>query len=213
METQQVLIAPSLLSADFGNLKSDIKRMEDAGADWLHIDVMDGHFVPNITIGPVVVSSVKKISKLPLDVHLMIKQPERYIKAFAEAGSDLITFHIEAARNPASLMAQIKAQGKKAGISIKPDTKVARIRRYLAQADLVLVMSVEPGFGGQEFINGALKKIKELKEIYGGMISVDGGINGENAASVRAAGANVLVAGSYLFGAVDVNEAIGRLRR
>ena len=207
-----ILVAPSLLSADFANLEKDVRRVEKAGADWLHIDVMDGHFVPNITIGPVVVKAVKNCSALPLDVHLMIENPEKYIEAFAKAGSDIITFHIEAVKDPRTVISLIKKSGKKAGISIKPNTEVSSISPVLNELDLVLVMSVEPGFGGQEFIGSAVPKIKELRRIYKGDISVDGGINDKNAVLVKEAGANILVAGSYVFSAKDAKDAIRRLR-
>lgn len=205
-------IAPSLLSADFANLETEIKNVESAGADWLHIDIMDGHFVPNITIGPVVVKAMRRATRLPLDVHLMIEDPARYIEAFARAGSDIITFHIEAIKDPEGLIRLIKGFNKKAGISIKPKTPVSSIKPILGRADLVLVMSVEPGFGGQEFMEEAVGKIKELRKDYNGDISVDGGINDENAKRVIEAGANILVAGSYIFGSKDYAEAIKRLR-
>lgn len=210
---KKVLVAPSLLSADFANLEKDIRRVEAAGADWLHIDVMDGHFVPNITIGPVVVKAIKKASKAPLDVHLMITDPEKYALPFIHAGSDMITFHVEAVKNVGSVISLIKTNGRKAGISIKPNTDVSAVTEYLKQVDLVLVMSVEPGFGGQDFMDSALPKIKELRRIYKGDISVDGGINEENAALVKEAGANILVAGSYLFNAKDTKDAIRRLKK
>jgi len=208
-----ILIAPSLLSADFANLEKDVRRVEKAGADWLHIDVMDGHFVPNITIGPVVIGAVKSCSSLPLDVHLMIENPEKYIEAFARAGSDIITFHIEAVKEPRAAISLIKKSGRKAGISIKPNTDVSSISQVLNELDLVLVMSVEPGFGGQEFIESAVPKIKELRRLYKGDISVDGGINDKNAVLVKEAGANILVAGSYVFSARDVKDAIRKLRQ
>ena len=210
---KKILVAPSLLSADFANLERDIKKVQAAGADWLHIDVMDGHFVPNITIGPVVVKDIKKVSDLPLDVHLMIKDPQKYIEPFVKAGSDIITFHIETVKDPEGIIRLIKDSGKKVGVSIKPQTKVASIQSILDKVDLVLVMSVEPGFGGQGFIKSAVPKIQELRKIYGGNISVDGGINDENAGMVTKAGANVLVAGNYVFSSKDVNDAIRRLRK
>lgn len=209
---RKILIAPSLLSANFANLREEVKRVEDAGADWLHIDVMDGHFVPNITIGPVVVRAIKKIAGAPLDVHLMIENPQDYVEAFVKAGSDIITFHIEAVKEPGSVISLIKKFGRKAGISIKPNTKVSTINSILDKIDLVLVMSVEPGFGGQDFIDSAIPKIKELRQIYQGDISVDGGINDENAVSVKEAGATILVAGSFIFSAKDARDAIRRLR-
>ena len=210
--SKKILVAPSLLSADFSNLGKDIKRAEKAGADWFHIDVMDGHFVPNITIGPVVVKDIKKVTALPLDVHLMISDPKGYVEPFAKAGSDYITFHIEAVKDPEGIIRLIKSFGKKAGISIKPRTGVAEIRPLLEKVDLVLIMSVEPGFGGQKFIESAVPKIRELRKIYKGDISIDGGINDENAAKVVEAGVNILVAGNYLFSAKDLTEAMRRLR-
>lgn len=212
MKMKKILVAPSLLSANFADLRADVKRMEDAGADLLHIDVMDGCFVPNITVGPVVVKAVKKVSRVPLDVHLMIKNPQRYVKAFADAGSDIITFHIEAVKDPAAVIASIKSSLKKAGVSIKPDTKISSIKSILDRVDLVLVMSVEPGFGGQEFMESAVPKIKELRQVYDGDISVDGGINDKNAGLVKEAGANILVAGSYIFKSRDCAETIKKLR-
>jgi ribulose-phosphate 3-epimerase len=209
---KKILVAPSMLSADFANLEKEIRRVQEAGADWLHIDVMDGHFVPNITIGPVVVKAVKRAAKVPLDVHLMISDPEKYVVPFAQAGSDLITFHVEAIKDVGAIIAAIKINGKKAGISIKPDTDIADITPYLNKVDLVLVMSVEPGFGGQDFMDVAIPKIRQLRKLYRGDISVDGGINDENAALVKEAGANVLVAGSYIFRAKDIKEAVRRLR-
>ncbi len=210
---KKILVAPSLLSADFAELKKDIRRVEEAGADWLHIDVMDGHFVPNITIGPVVVKAIKKAAKVPLDVHLMIADPEKYALPFIHAGSDIVTFHVEAIKDVPAVISLIKTNGKKVGISIKPNTGVSAITPYLKQVDLVLVMSVEPGFGGQDFMDISLPKIKELRRIYKGDISVDGGINEENAVLVKEAGANILVAGNYVFSAKNAKDAIRRLKK
>lgn len=209
---KKILVAPSLLSANFANLGEEIKKVKKAGADWLHIDVMDGHFVPNITVGPIVVKALRGITDLPLDVHLMIEDPEKYIDPFIKAGSDLITFHIETVKDADSVIRKIKDLGKKAGISIKPKTPVEDIKPFLEKVDLILVMSVEPGFGGQEFIEAAVPKISELRKIYNGDISVDGGINDKNAAEVISAGANILVAGNYVFGSKDIKEAIRRLK-
>jgi ribulose-phosphate 3-epimerase len=210
---RKVLIAPSLLSADFANLERDVKMVEAAGGDWLHIDVMDGHFVPNITIGPIVVRAIKRITNIPLDVHLMITDPQKYIESFSKAGSDIITFHIETVREPRSVIDLIRSNGRKAGVSIKPNTDISSVRPILDYIDLVLVMSVEPGFGGQEFIESAVPKIRELRKIYKGDISVDGGINDRNAPAVIDAGANILVAGNYIFGSKNYNEAIKKMRR
>jgi len=210
----KIKVAPSLLSADFSCLAEEIKKVEKAGADLLHIDVMDGHFVPNITIGPAVVKYIRKCTKLPLDVHLMIKNPQKYIDVFAAAGSDMLTVHIEAISGAKlkALSSKLKGKGIKFGISLNPATAIAKIKPVLKYADLVLVMSVNPGFGGQSFIPSAVGKIKELRSLYQGDISVDGGINDLTASSVIRAGANILAAGSYIFGAKDKKKAIERIR-
>ena len=210
----KIKIAPSILSADFSCLGEEIKRVEKAGADMLHIDVMDGHFVPNITIGPVVVKCIRKCTKLPLDVHLMIENPQKYIDTFIDAGSDMITVHIETISGSGLKMQKrkLKSRGIKFGVSFNPATPVARIKSVLKYADFILVMSVNPGFGGQSFIPAAISKIKELRAIFKGDISVDGGINELTAQSVIRAGANVLAAGSYIFGAKDKRKAIERIR-
>ncbi len=210
----KILIAPSILSADFANLQADIIRVEKAGADWIHIDVMDGHFVPNLTIGAPVVKNLRKITKLPFDVHLMIEHPWLYIDDFAKAGSDIITVHQEACvGNLSEIITQIKSYGIKAGVSIKPNTFVDAIKDVLKDVDLVLVMSVEPGFGGQSFMPNSLAKIKELRTLCPDLdIEVDGGINVDTAKLATQAGANVLVAGSSVYGAKDVAAAIDILR-
>lgn len=209
----KILVAPSILSADFANLQTDIARIETAGADWVHIDVMDGHFVPNLTIGAPVVKSLRKTTKLPFDVHLMIENPWKYIEDFVKAGSDIITVHQEAClHNLPEVIAQIKSYGIKAGVSIKPKTSVETIKDIIEDVDLVLVMSVEPGFGGQSFMPNSIPKVAEIRalapDIY---IEVDGGINPETAKLVTEAGANVLVAGSSVYGASDMKLAIESL--
>lgn len=210
---KKILVAPSILSADFSNLDKDIKMIEDAGADWVHIDVMDGHFVPNLTIGPVVVKSIRKVTKLLFDVHLMIKEPEKYWKEFHKAGADLITIHSEIAADKIKLVKDIKSAGIKAGISIKPATPVSEIKDLLAYIDLVLVMTVEPGFGGQAFMCDILPKISELRKIiddnkYNCLIEVDGGINAETGLQCVDAGADVLVSGNYIFSAQSPKNAV-----
>ncbi|MEW6101095.1 MAG: ribulose-phosphate 3-epimerase [Candidatus Omnitrophota bacterium] len=210
----KIKVAPSLLSADFSCLAKEINSVQRSGADMLHIDVMDGHFVPNITIGPVVVKYIKKHSHIPLDVHLMIENPEKYIGAFIDAGSDMITVHIEAIKEAdlGRLKSRLKARGVKLGISLNPATPISRIRKVLKFVDFVLVMSVNPGFGGQKFMPVAVQKIRQLRRIFKGDIAIDGGINNINAKSVIQAGANILAAGSYIFGAKNKKLAIERIR-
>jgi len=209
-----IKVAPSILSADFSCLACEIKKVESAGADMLHIDVMDGHFVPNLTIGPVVVKYIRKVTRLPLDVHLMIEHPEKFVDAFVNAGSDMITMHIEtiSVTRFASCALRLKSRGIKVGISLNPGTPLGKIRKALKYADFVLVMSVNPGFSGQEFIPSVLAKIKQLRAIYDGGISVDGGVNDLVAAKLIKAGADILAAGSYIFGAKNTRIAIERIR-
>jgi len=211
----KIKVAPSILSADFTNLAAELKKVEAAGADLIHVDVMDGHFVPNITIGPIVVSYMRKATTLPLDVHLMIENPAKYVDAFVKAGSDMITVHIEtvSAGELAAIAKKLKTKGVKLGISLNPGTPLLRIKKALTLVDFVLVMSVNPGFGGQAFIPGAINKIKQLRAIFKKDISVDGGINDITAKLVKDAGANVLAAGSYIFSAKNIKKAINSLRR
>ncbi len=210
----KIKIAPSILSADFTHLAAELKKVEAAGADLIHVDVMDGHFVPNITIGPLVVKYLRKATSLPLDVHLMIEDPAKYVDAFVKAGSDMITVHIETVSlgELAAIAKKLKAKGIKLGISLNPGTPLLKIKKSLALVDFVLVMSVNPGFGGQPFIPGAINKIKQLRAIFKKDISVDGGINNITANLVKNAGANVLAAGSYIFGAKNIKKAINNLR-
>ena len=211
---KKVIISPSILSADFANLERDIKLVENAGADWLHVDVMDGHFVPNITIGVPVVKSIKKITNLPLDVHLMIENPDKYIQPFAAAGADIITFHYEAALEKSfDIIKQIQSAGLKAGISIKPKTHPEIIKDFLDIADMVLVMTVEPGFGGQKFMSNCADKIPYIREnsTENLIIQVDGGINADTAKICTEKGANSLVAGNYVYKSADINAAIQSL--
>ncbi len=212
-----VKIAPSILSADFAKLGEDVNAAEKAGADWIHVDVMDGHFVPNITIGPLVVSAVKKIAKAPLDVHLMIENPDLYVKEFADCGSDIITIHEEASVHLHRSVQNIKECGVKAGVSINPATPVSNIELVLPYVDLVLIMSVNPGFGGQSFIPEALEKIRELKKMIVDKnlnveIEVDGGVKTDNVAEVVKAGADVVVMGSAFYNSPDYAETVKIVR-
>ncbi len=195
------LIGPSLLACDFGNIESEVRRVEDAGARVLHLDVMDGHFVPNISFGLPVVEAVRRLTSLTLDVHLMISEPGRYIRTFREAGADLLTFHIEAVARPRPLLEEIRSLDVGAGITLNPATPVAEVENCLDLCDLVLTMSVEPGFGGQEFNSAAVEKIRSLRRLAGPdvLLSVDGGIDHDTIGPCAAAGADLFVAGSALF--------------
>jgi ribulose-phosphate 3-epimerase len=208
-----ILVAPSILSADFGRLAEEVRAAEAAGADWIHVDVMDGRFVPNITIGPVVVRAVRAATRLPLDVHLMIVEPERYVDEFRKAGADRISVQVEASTHLHRTLQHIRAIGAKAGVVLNPHTSEEAIRYVLGDLDLILVMSVNPGFGGQAFISSMLPKIRVLREMIdrAGLdiaLEVDGGVASATAAKVIDAGARVLVAGSAVFGAVKEGEAI-----
>lgn len=216
---KNIIVAPSILSADFANLEKDIQKVEKAGADWIHVDVMDGRFVPNITIGAPVVKSIRKTTKLPFDVHLMIIEPIKYIEDFAKAGADFITIHTEACEeNLEQTIDLIKSFGIKAGISVKPKTSIDAVKKIAHKLDLILIMTVEPGFGGQKFMTECLPKISEVKNflekenlnhIY---IEVDGGINEETAKLAKSAGANAFVAGNYVYNADDISAAIKSLK-
>ena len=209
-----IYVSPSILSADFANLERDIKRIEDGGADWVHVDVMDGHFVPNITIGVPVVASIRKVTKLPLDVHLMIENPEKYVEPFVKAGADILTFHYECGTDIKKTIYLIKSFGIKVGLSIKPKTTPDVVFPYLKDLDLLLVMTVEPGFGGQKFMQDCADKILVIKEKAPEnlIIQVDGGINAETARICTFYGANSLVAGNYIYKSTDIKSAIASLR-
>ena len=213
--TGKIIVSPSILSADFANLENDVHRVEIAGADWLHVDVMDGHFVPNITIGVPVVASLKKVAKIPLDVHLMIENPRKYVEPFANAGADILTFHYEAVKEGEiyDLIKNIRSFGMKAGMSIKPKTSADKCFKFLPELDMLLVMTVEPGFGGQKFMADCAEKIKQIREKSEDIIiQVDGGINGETSRICKDYGANSLVAGSYVYKSDDIEKAILSLK-
>ncbi len=219
--SRAIRIAPSILSSDFGRLAEEVRRADEAGGDVIHVDVMDGRFVPNLTIGPVVVEAIRKATNKPLDVHLMIVEPERYVKDFADAGADWITVHVEAARHLQRTLAEIRTLGKRAGVSLNPHTHESSIDYVLDDLDLVLVMSVNPGFGGQSFLSSVIPKIRALRERFDRRkdegrssidIEVDGGINAATASDVAAAGADILVAGSAVFKTNDYRGAIEKIR-
>jgi ribulose-phosphate 3-epimerase len=211
------LIAPSILSADGSRLHEEITAVEKAGADWIHIDVMDGHFVPNITMGPAIISALRKTTKLPFDVHLMIENPENYIESFASAGADIITVHVEAAHHLHRTIDIIKKAGKKAGVSLNPATPLTQIEEILPDIDLLLIMTVNPGFGGQQFIKTTLPKIAKASQMltalpHKPLLEVDGGVNLKNIAGIARAGADVLVAGASIFGTDDYQQTITALK-
>ena len=210
--SKKIIIAPSLLAADFSDLKNEIEKVEKAGAEYLHLDVMDGTFVPNISFGAPVISSIRKHSNLVFDVHLMVENPDRFIKDFVDAGADIITVHVEATKHLNRTVQLIKSYGKKVGISLNPSTPLEMIKHELKNIDMVLIMTVNPGFGGQAFIENMTDKIKELRALDANIdIEVDGGINTETGKKVKESGANILVAGSYIFNG-DYKERIDSLK-
>lgn len=212
MSPRSPLIAPSILSADFTRLSEEIEDVVRAGCDLIHVDVMDGHFVPNLTIGPPVIRWIREVTKLPLDVHLMIEEPMRSLKEFRDAGADWITVHVEACKDVKKTLETVRSLGAKAGLSLRPKTDVNMLAPYLGLVDLILVMTVEPGFGGQEFMPEMLEKVRALKKNFSGLISVDGGISSKTIRQARQAGADVFVAGSAIFKEQDRTKIISELR-
>jgi ribulose-phosphate 3-epimerase len=218
MTERRVLVAPSILSCDFGRLAQEVRAVEAAGADWVHVDVMDGRFVPNITLGPVVVEAVRRATSLPLDVHLMIVEPEKYVDAFARAGASILTVHVETCPHLHRTLQQIRQAGARPSVVLNPSTPVGAVEEVLGDVDMVLVMSVNPGFGGQTFIPGAVEKVRRLRRMaeerghHRLHIEVDGGINPQTAREVVAAGADVLVAGNAVFREPDYAAAIRGIR-
>lgn len=215
---KELIIAPSILSADFGRLAEEVRAVEAAGADWIHIDIMDGRFVPNITFGPIVVKAIRKATKLPLDVHLMIVEPERYLEDFAKAGADTLTVHVETCPHLHRTLQQIRGLGKRAGVVLNPSTSEESLKYVLESVDLVLVMSVNPGFGGQSFLPDVLPKVRAIRAMIDHLgrpidLEIDGGIAEETAALATAAGARALVAGNAVFTKPSYIDAIAALRR
>jgi ribulose-phosphate 3-epimerase len=207
-------VAPSLLACDFARLGDELRRAEDAGADWHHVDVMDGHFVPNLTIGPPVIERIRAVARIPLDVHLMIEEPARWAQTYADAGADLLSFHLEAAgARLEETLAAFRATGRKVGVALNPPAEAAPLRPWLDRLDLILVMSVHAGFGGQSFMPEVLDKVRALRAWgYAGALEMDGGIGERTVAACAAAGADVFVAGTYLYRAPDFAAALARLR-
>ncbi len=210
-----IRIAPSLLACDFARIAEEVGRVEQAGADWLHLDVMDGHFVPNLTIGPPVVEKIAAVARVPLDVHVMITDPLAFAPRFLDAGAGVYTFHVEAPGDARAVIELVKRRGRQAGMALNPETPAATLKPFAADLDLILVMSVHPGFGGQRFIAGVLAKVREIRYDWGfaGDVQVDGGIGLDTIGACAAAGANVFVAGSAVFGAPDIKARIAELRR
>jgi ribulose-phosphate 3-epimerase len=219
----KIRIAPSLLAADFAHLAEEVAKVEKAGADWLHVDVMDGHFVPNITLGPFIVEAIKRVARVPLDVHLMVQEPAKFVKVFADAGADILTFHIEATDEPLELVELVASAGAKVGLSVSPDTQVEQdpadsgatiFSRTCKAVDKVLLMTVYPGFGGQAFLEPMLDKIASVRTLIGPdkELQIDGGVNFETLARAAARGANNIVAGTFIFSSGDVAGTISRLR-
>lgn len=211
------IIAPSILAADFANLEREVKMINESQADWIHVDVMDGVFVPNISFGIPVIEAIKRHATKPLDVHLMIVQPERYVETFKKAGAETLTVHLEASTHLHRTLQQIKLAGMKAGVAINPHTSVSLLKDTIADIDLVCVMSVNPGFGGQKFIDNTYRKVAELRSLIeshqsGALIEIDGGVNQQNAKPLLDAGAHVLVAGNFVFSSPDPKEVIQRLK-
>ena len=213
----EIIIAPSILSADFTNLEREINMLNTSQADWIHIDVMDGNFVPNITMGPAIISSLRKTTKLPFDVHLMIENPERYIESFAQAGANIITVHVEATNHLHRTIDMIKKLGREAGVSLNPATPLTQIEEIIPYIDLLLIMTVNPGFGGQQFIKTSLSKIARANKMLTGLshkplLEVDGGVNLKNIGDIAQIGADVIVAGAAIFGSDDYQKTIATMK-